>query len=505
MSSRDISEELKLALSYAEESTKRTRWIVFIMQLGVILVMASVWQQSDLNWLSLRLTASQRAVRYLECEPENAYASGRYPETMLRTAPKLHESTQITPEVLDDLYSCIANPLNEVERKQARTFISDWGYSLSQAKQHVNILQQAVNAREMGISVPVLGITFDVNDLSVIAGLTFSVLLSWFFFSLKRQHKNIRRIFIIGRESKNGETSDLCKAYHLLAMSQVITIPPGRTTDSRNVPLLRRLSRLPNLIMWTAATAQLIVVIDDFETMEGGDYLSPLVNRAETALAIYLLIYILYRTVKCFQLIGNIDDEWLQAYSEINPQKNIEQKKFSKLPKWIGIHKLPLMLSLLLVATATHILDELRPHLLTTLLSFSSFFYQAWVSHLSMVAHMGAWILSFVLPAAVMALIWNYYCKRKKITFHLATIVAVLATLDVAIHTIIAFHEGQVANYKHFMEGFYSSPFVLFASLFLLFLMAKEKHSGANADLTNSSQITAQICEPRESASQRQR
>ncbi len=59
----DLPEPLKISLNYAEESSKRSRWIVFIMQLAVVLVIASVWAEDDSNWLQLRLNSAQSAVK----------------------------------------------------------------------------------------------------------------------------------------------------------------------------------------------------------------------------------------------------------------------------------------------------------------------------------------------------------------------------------------------------------------------------------------------------------
>ena len=67
------TERVKIALNYAEESSKRSRWIVFMLQLTVIIVIASLWQEAESNWIQKRLNAAQDLVRVLSCAPEQIY------------------------------------------------------------------------------------------------------------------------------------------------------------------------------------------------------------------------------------------------------------------------------------------------------------------------------------------------------------------------------------------------------------------------------------------------
>jgi hypothetical protein len=60
---------LEIALTRAEDASKRCRWIILILQLTVVLVLAGIWQQADSNWLQLRLNAAQSAVKLLTCAP----------------------------------------------------------------------------------------------------------------------------------------------------------------------------------------------------------------------------------------------------------------------------------------------------------------------------------------------------------------------------------------------------------------------------------------------------
>lgn len=201
--------------------------------------------------------------------------------------------------------------------QRAEKYHKTWGYSLVEAKKNVADLQQIMANRVMGVSIPVLGVVFDINDLSLISGVTFVILLSWFHFALRRQNKNIRHVFYIAEQADLSEREDpvncLSAAYFLLAMTQVLTIPPSSPAEIGKQTFLRRVSRLPSIIMWTAVIAQFAVVADDFMTMDPGNTLNPTVNYVETGLATALLIYLVIRTSECYRYMTDTQSVWDQA------------------------------------------------------------------------------------------------------------------------------------------------------------------------------------------------
>jgi hypothetical protein len=83
------------------------------------------------------------------------------------------------------------------------------------------------------IRVPVVGFTLDVNDLGLIGGVAFIVILLMLRFSLTRELDNVRLSF----ERAEG-LGRLHEFYTLLAMRQVFTVPPS--------PLVRR----TRLLVW---------------------------------------------------------------------------------------------------------------------------------------------------------------------------------------------------------------------------------------------------------------
>lgn len=464
-----LADPVKIALTYAEESSKRGRWIVFIMQLAVVLVIASVWAEDDSNWLQLRLNAAQSAVRLLECDPRNAYpsAKGYKPDDILHDQPR--PASHLTEEDWDKEFLC-TKALTATELSQGQKYLDQWHYSLAQAKKNVADLQQMMSNRVLGVTVPVLGIVFDINDLSLMAGVTFTILLSWFHFSLRRQHDNVKKVFELaevadGPHPKTANSPSVLKiAYDLLSMSQVLTIPPGTSADSRNLSLKRRLLRLPNLIMWTAVIAQIVVVVDDLATMKHGDDLGVGVSHAETAIASCLLAYMVYRTIQCFRLMGETYFEWVTAYSKVYK----DETKVSDSGK-DSTGKLAWLV--LLVVVGIHLMGE-RPAIWESIQSSLEAFFLPVGAILARICQLEERFYIWIIFPMLALLFWHCYVRPIRTVRLISFLFAGFISLHIVSHIITAFKaNADAASVQHTMVSFYSLPLMLLATLNLVFLL----------------------------------
>src|SRR5437016_5000729 len=131
----EFPEPLKIGLSQTEDASKRCRWIIFIMQLTVVLVLSSLWLQEDSNWMQLRFNAAQAAVKLLSCEPQLAYPAGSGYPPQNTTATGAAIPAQISREEVDTQSICSKTPrLTADEQKQALEYLGIWHYSLPQAQ-----------------------------------------------------------------------------------------------------------------------------------------------------------------------------------------------------------------------------------------------------------------------------------------------------------------------------------------------------------------------------------
>lgn len=478
-----LTEQLKLALAYADESSKRVRSIMFLLQLAVVLVVAGVWQQAESNWLRLRIDRAAQAVRILACHPDEILLDPDDPKIKMST--NLHEMAEKTAEKAKADLSCIAaDEADEHERekhperysanysdaeiKRTSQYLQPYNFSLDEAKKNLESLRQLRNSRSLGLGVPILGIVFDVNDLSILGAVTFSILLSWLHFSLRREKKNVQRVFSIAERADKGRVADgddnqfktLRVAYDLLAMSQVFTIPPGTELESRNVSRWRLWTRVPSVIMWTAAVAEIIVLIDDHLTMSQGDMFSPLVSHSETALATYLFFYITYRTVTCLKLTRETYAEWVRVHN-ISKQHPIIKSDISEPGKWtlrIWEARFRLTAALLVLLALVHTVeDDWSP------IYFALYNKVHWYHTLDGVQWFGLVILlaTIVLCAAVH--------RAWKMTNYFAWFLLLLTGSDVACHIMKTSSLAMPTGFVEYMDGFYTSPLLMFGvGIFLL-------------------------------------
>jgi hypothetical protein len=119
-------------------------------------------------------------------------------------------------------------------------------------------VERAYVDNSLVVRVPFLGFTFDVNDLGLLGGIGFLVILTCYRFFLSREVDNLRLSF---EEAKRLGSGELEKFYILLAMRQVFTIP-----TSTHIKRTRFLVIAPKLITWSPLIVYLLVTVNDWRT-----------------------------------------------------------------------------------------------------------------------------------------------------------------------------------------------------------------------------------------------
>jgi hypothetical protein len=315
-----LSDEIKMALASTEESSTRARRIAFFMQVAVILTCMAVWQQMEGTWLNRRLVVAQAAKFLLDCEQEGTPSdqckeslkkSFSSRETWLRPA-FLFKPEPPTPE-------------------QVEAYVDQWHLTSEQAGKNVENLQQAMANRVLAIGIPVLGISVDLNDLSVLSGFSFIILLSWFNFSLRRYRDNVYDLF---RRTTDRERASLPDVYDLLRMTQVLTVPEPRIhndtqstkkSDPKSryfrvknalVSFRKRTLTVTNFILLSSLGAQLIALVVDLGTTDAGNHLNRTLTRFENSLAVLLTLYVFARTLHCYSILNDARKHWTSALEE---------------------------------------------------------------------------------------------------------------------------------------------------------------------------------------------
>lgn len=305
----------------AKESTDRTRKILLIMIVASILVLTAYWNTRSGGWVNSRLAIAKATDDLLRSR------EGEYPRSEI-----------VPPAGEQELYGKA-----DYFRKR---YPAKTPY---QAKENLFWIQKIRAEQVSQVQVPVLGISFDVNDLGLLGGVTFTVLLIWVNYSLWHHSNNLNSTFILARRLENTNpdlkaSRLLYHTYQNLAMRQVLTIPPRPRTLKANAADSKtngqtkndaadahgaqdkdpdsktavvndkpaftvRLSRLGSKILYALPlVAQAAVVFSDWRTRDVGFMINTRGTYIVLATGTTFLIFIVILTVICA-------DRWRQTYA----------------------------------------------------------------------------------------------------------------------------------------------------------------------------------------------
>jgi hypothetical protein len=151
------------------------------------------------------------------------------------------------------------------------------------------------------VRVPFFGFVFDVNDLGMLAGFSFISILLMCRYSLSRELENLKLFFAEAHQHGDNKKT----AYHVLAMTQVFTIPPIEGTGREKI-----WSFAPQLIYFLPLMIQVLSFINDVNTINVGFEINPRTTLIVFVSSFAFLVLILILTVWCSILSRKIDSTW---------------------------------------------------------------------------------------------------------------------------------------------------------------------------------------------------
>ncbi len=260
--------------SYVEsaiQSTARARLVLIVVVTTSVLAFGALWNSLSFSWISKHVDEARAQLEASGCIPKSGEPSSGEMKPLDRpTTNEVGYQRSLTCELLMDRFK--------------------------------NYRRVAIEQVQV-IKVPFFGISIDVNDLGIVAGFTFVVILIWFRYSLSRELTNLRIVFRDGRE-----LGELKTFYDLLAMGQVLTVPP-MPEETRG-----RLWRwIPKALYIFPAVIQAGIMINDGLTWKTGWDLSKGHTIVLYALSLVFLVFIIILTVNCFGLAIDMDKEWKSA------------------------------------------------------------------------------------------------------------------------------------------------------------------------------------------------
>jgi hypothetical protein len=326
---------LKPFIESTNDAAARFRRVLFVMVTASILGFGAVWNSMPFGWLTSRLTATRNAEKYLTLQElrsewarlerpesdEKAKAGDSEVESIAqkreRVVAKVNHTLRVDGEEhgwLTDLKE-LNKKLNSPSFDQAREWTSIRNFhDSSQAIRYAQSLDDMRNANVLLVRIPFFGIGFDVNDLGLLEGITFSVILILFRFTLWREYNNLRLTFRLAKPE------DLRYCYLCLAMQQVLTVPPIAASNDlwESSPPISSESRVPKkpsgrtvrLLYFTPLFVQVIIIISNGYTMQRGWVIHNKMTIFSFCSSILLFLFMLLWTSKCRRLSISIDKEW---------------------------------------------------------------------------------------------------------------------------------------------------------------------------------------------------
>jgi len=258
--SEDDSLDIQDYLDASGDASRRTRSVHFIMVIASVLVLAGLVNSLQNSWMLARIQAS---------------------------------NSPTAPYVLSKIGPPPTNPTpNETVAYQNRY------------REFYSALVKTYVDTHYIVRVPVFGFTVDVNDLGMLGGIGFIVIMVVFRFCVSREVDNIVLSFKAAR--RLGKSVQF---YHLLAMRQVFTVP-----DDGEIKRGKLLLWVPKAFCFAPLAVHLSVAGHDILTAVVGHQLSDVRTRilfvCEAVVAL-VLIALTYQVVTRLRKLDKIwKDEW---------------------------------------------------------------------------------------------------------------------------------------------------------------------------------------------------
>lgn len=274
----------KAYIEGTSDSSRRTRLIMVIIVMASVLTLAGFLNSFDGNWMLERLRATMKD------GTESTYFNEKFPN--------------IPNKVVYDLKNPISNGAQETKPP----------IEISLKEQEYRYFLQALTDSYVNssytIRVPFFGITFDVNDLAPVGGLFFTILLTLYLFSLRRERDNLIISFAMAK--KNSKLNEL---YNLLAMRQVLLVPPS-IVEENQLTEERFLTKAPQYLPFFPFLVLLLIIFHDLLTIKYGSLIDNLHTIIGFVFSGSFLVTLLWIGNECFKVYRDMTKDWKKYANE---------------------------------------------------------------------------------------------------------------------------------------------------------------------------------------------
>lgn len=299
--SRDSSLDFQDHLATAGDAAKRTRTVTIVLVVASVLTFVGWLNSLPDGWIAKRLKTLSTAGIALNKPPDaildaDDIDSLAYLKEKIGPMPTRYKDNEETEE-----YKHYKEQYKELYIAMVRTYVDN----------------------TFTIKVPFFGIGFDINYLGLLSGLGFVIILILFRFTITRELENLK----LSLEEARKRTS-LWEFYHLLAMRQVLTIPPMETKEqSKFRTFIQAFSVfIPKVICFLPLLVYAAVTWNDMRTARGiGNKISPLLTSFSLYQDYFFLLCILLFTIACYRRWGQVDEVWKDYWRRAKDEKSFKE------------------------------------------------------------------------------------------------------------------------------------------------------------------------------------
>jgi len=300
-------------LDSAAAASRRSRFIVVVLVTASVLSFMALWNSLGRSWTDMRVKNLEDLIRYWPLDGE---VERRLGEDWRRRG----ELERL--DVLRNLARGMGYFPDAASSEESSTILRSLEIRLFH-------LRRVRADRVLNIDIPVVGASFDVNDLAIFSGITFFIILLLLRYSLARECQNLCVFADIAG-------ADLDRTlYNLLATRQFLTVPPmrhrshaGNDEIDPNSPSQRYLAlqgyrgsafwrAMPKFMVWAPALIIGTIVINDYRTFAIGAELSMERTKESTFLSVAFLVLVCGVAASAYRMWRRIDSVWRELDEEI--------------------------------------------------------------------------------------------------------------------------------------------------------------------------------------------
>ncbi len=353
-------------------ASNRSRNVVLILSTASILAFVGFWNSRPQNWISSRVTFASNNVEYLKGRKllkENEAKLEQLNKNCLdlkkneatptptpvqtrnrrRTAVQSNQNanlsntantnTPVSPcqqlHTLNNEITAETKKFNESRFSNSENFYKtlEKNYALFDSPDNLLLATEIAKAEEdlriMGrirrenttiVRIPFFGTSFDVNDLSIVSGITFTIILIWLRLSLWTELNSTYQVF------ERVKKEDLIDCYEYLSMHLVFTIPKALDLELKKFGE-KQWKWVVLLIILLPVSIQSLVLINDLVTVDLGS----VINLKNTVIVLVLgfatFVMTALLTASCLSLSSTLNRLWREQGAKINEMKKTANKQ----------------------------------------------------------------------------------------------------------------------------------------------------------------------------------